>query len=140
MILPAIRDVIVNDAGVVAQLATYEFTRGTKTAAVFTTAVIPMDSERPAIRIIEFSSIPWGVRDSRGAEIMVDVDVWGNKNTSQKALRDLAYDVWRLLDRSEPNTTGYTVVVMMCDSPVEITDEDEFPGYVIRCRVKVIED
>jgi hypothetical protein len=140
MIKKAFRDLIVANAAITAQLATHEFTTGTAAPAVFTSRVIPRDVERPAVIITQFSGVPWGCRDSRGSDTLIDVDVWGNKKQSDKALGDLAHDVWRLLDRATLTISGYTGVLCMADSPWQREDEDEFPGYLIRCRVLILED
>jgi len=138
MIPKAIYDVIVADAGVTVQLGTYDFGIGPK-PSVFTSRVIPDDAERTAIRIEQVTAIPWGTRDARGAEIWVDVNVWGDKVQSDKALIDLANDVWRLLDRVDLTVTGYVSVLCQADAPESITDADGFPGYVVKCRTKIIE-
>lgn len=127
MIKKAIYDVIEADGGVTGQLDVYDFGSGDE-PALFTSRIIPDDAPRKAIRIEQVDGAPWGVRAHRGAEAFVDVNVWGDKLQSEKALRTLADDVWRLLDRVTLSITGYDSVLCMADPPVQIEDDDDFPG------------
>jgi len=47
--------------------------------------------------------------------------------------------VWRLLDRASLSVSGYDSVLCVAEAPLQLQDEDGFPGYVIRCRVVVLE-
>ena len=135
----AIRDIIIADSDVTDQLGTYEFVRGSDSPAVFTSRVIPEDCDYPAVLITQITGIPWGTRDSRGGDVLLDIDVFDNKKQSDKALNDVAGDIWRLLDRAQLTISGYDHVLCMADPPIQLEDDDGFPGYVIRCRIKAIE-
>jgi hypothetical protein len=130
----ALYDVIVADAGVTAQLATYN-----ELPAVFTSRIIPENCKYPAVHITQVSSAPWGCRDKRGSEIMVDVDVYDDKDRSDKALNELAHDIWELLNRVTLAPSGYDPVLCEADAPLQLADDEGFPGYVIRCRIVVLE-
>lgn len=134
MIKRAIEKVLVNDSGITAQLATYEFTTGTPAPAIFTSEVIPEDASFPAIIITLISGNPFGTRDSRGAETEVDVRLFDDRDRSDKAVRDLAQDVWRALDRVtlDLNDDGYEDWGTQADPPVFLDDPDGFPGYLVR--------
>ena len=130
---------IIGNAAITAQLGTYKFNRTLALPAVFTTRKIPDDCSYPAVLITQISGVPWGVRDSRGGDILVDVDVFDDKTSSDKALNDVCGDIWRLLDRAALTLTGYSHVLCMADPPIQTSDDDGFPSYKIRCRVKALE-
>ncbi len=135
----AISAAIIADTDVTDQLGTYKFNRIASRPAVFTSRKIPDDCGYPAVLITQVSGVAWGVRDSRGGDTELDVDVFSNKTSSDKALNDVCGDIWRLLDRVALTITGYSHVFCIADPPIQTSDEDGFPGYTIRCRVKTLE-
>jgi len=140
MILKAVRDVIVADAGVTAQLETYDFGAGDE-PAVFTIDPIPADAKLPAVVVTQPSGDDWGTLDLRGAEVDVDVRVYGDKNRSRKALHDLAWDLWELLNWAELTVPGYERWGCFASGPPgELTDPDGFPGYLVPLTVRILEE
>ena len=134
MIKKAIYDVLNADVTITAALAQYR-----SLPAIFTARIIPENCALPAILITQVSATPWGCRENRGSETMLDVDVYDDKDRSDKALNTLVHNVWRALDRASLSVSGYDTVLCVADSPLQINDPDGFPGYVIRCRVVVLE-
>lgn len=137
----AIYDVIVADTGVggvTPQLGTYPFNRVLYRPSVFTSRKIPDDCGYPAVLITQVSGVAWGTRGYEGGDVLVDVDVFDDKTSSDKALNDVCGDIWRLLNRVALVIIGYDHVFCIADPPMQTADDEGFPGYVIRCRVKAI--
>lgn len=134
----AIAAVIIGNAGVTGQLGTFKFNRTLSRPAVFTSRKVPDDCGYPAVLITQVSAVAWGVRGYEGGDVLVDVDVYDNKTSSDKILNDVCGDIWRLLNRAVLSITGYDHVFCIADPPMQTEDDDGFPGYVIRCRVKAI--
>lgn len=137
MIAGPIETVITADGGITAQLSTYDFGSGAA-PAVFTSGPVPEDADRPCIRIEEAGGPNWGSFESKGGIFSANVQVWGNKARSRKALRDLAQDLWTLLERVNLTIPGYFDVGTYADMPGAITDEDGFPGYLIPVRSRFV--
>ena len=143
MISDVLRDVLASNAGIVAALATYEFTTGAPEVAIFTTERIPDDVNRfPVILIVDLSGTPWGTRCKRGAEAFARVMVYGDKNWTLDVIRDIAWDVNRAIDRvaldSRLAPYGYSAALCQADPPGYLTDPDGFPGYAIDVRTKIL--
>ena len=139
MIKKAIWTVLDNDSDITDELATYDYADGTWTPAIFTSRKIPEDAHYPAIHITQVSGVQWGVRDSRGGDVLIDVDIYDDKEQSDEALNDLAHAVWRRLDRASLTVEGYTPILCQADPPMQKEDRDGYPGYLVRCRVLVLE-
>jgi len=139
MIVKAIRDVLVADTTVTAALATYDFGDASEGPAVFTFDPVPNDASLPAIAISQVSGSRWGTQGNKGGEADVDVMIWGDKKRSWKALRELSWAVWTALERAHLSLSGYDEIGCMADLPAGLTDEDGFPGYMIRLTVRFLE-
>lgn len=139
MIKKAIWTIIDNTLGVTDQLATYDYTDGTWSPCIFTSRKIPEDAHYPAIHITQVSGVQWGTRDSRGGNVLIDVDIYDDKEESDKDLNALAHDVWELLNRADLTVEGYTSILCLADPPMQKEDRDGYPGYLVRCRVLVLE-
>jgi hypothetical protein len=132
----ALRDLLIADtAGVVAALSTYEFTTGTATPAVFTSKTLPDDVDFPAIWINERVSQPWDTRDADGANLQIDVQILGEKSGSDKALENLAWRVREILSNASPALNGYTCHGCLASPPQVTTADDDYPSYVVQCRI-----
>lgn len=141
MINKAFYDALNGEASITAQLDTYEFETGAaKTPAIFTSATIPENAPRRCIHIEQVTGSPWGTRADKGAEVLVDVTCWGDNVESDKALETLAWDVRTFLTRRRLTITDYHCVLCLADPPRRTEDEDSFPGYIITCRLLIIED
>lgn len=120
-------------------LATYEFTDGANSPAIFTTPVIPEDASYPAVIVGDIvSSSPFGTRDQRGGESLLEVRVYADKDRTNDDIVDLANAIWRCLDRSslDLSADGYAASMCMADPPISLVDEDGFPGYLIRVKIR----
>lgn len=138
---PALRDLIVVDEGITAQLATYDFGGLIETPAVFTTDPIPADAALPAIVITEIGGdSDFGSRSHRGGHFRCDVRVYDNKGRSRQAARILALDLWRLLNRAHPDIECSTEVGCYADPPAEITDAEGFPGFVVPVLIWLLDE
>ena len=133
-VIEGVYDLITNDAGVTDQLATYN-----GVPAVFTFAPFPEDAEYPAVTIQQAGGSLGTARDrsTKGGDVSMLVNVWHDKGASEKALRDLADDLWALLDRASLTVSGYDVVRVTATPPQRLEDPDGFPGYLITCSVLV---
>ena len=135
MIKKALRDLIVAASAIADELATYEFTTGaTKTPAVFTARNIPKDATLPCVFIKLATTSQFGTRDSKGGEILADVQLIGNKGQSDKALEDLATAIWLLLDRATLTVSGYVSHGCIADPPIQTTVTEGYPSHTIQVR------
>ena len=139
MIEDSIRHLLVADAAIIGRLGTYEFTTGTATPAVFNYAPAPKDAACKLITISTVDAASWGTMDCRGGELVCDVQVWGNKDTSLVELAELAQDVWQLLDWSVLAVGGYEGWGVFCSPPVFLRDDNGFPGYNIETTARIME-
>ena len=136
MIADPICDLIGANATIVAKLA--PFGGG---AAIFDFAPAPAHCNQPLITVEEDGGAWTGTRDTRGMRMRATVTIWGNKTYSRALLRDLSKLVWEVLDRQ-----NLTLVAPYCergvwaDAPREVTDRDNFPGYIIPVEVLVHRD
>ena len=142
MIAEGIHALIIADSAVCADLTTYQFGTGAETPAVFTTDVIPEDAALPAVIINECGGPAWGTRGRKGADVLTRVRVYGNKTRDTSALRDLAWRIWRLINRSviTPSDADFVSCRTIADPPLLVPDPDGFPGYSIDVRAIVLED
>jgi len=143
MIKKVIRDVIINDATITADLATYTFTTGSTEPAVFTTNIIPRDADFPAVIIDQSAGDMFGCRDKRGGELIIEVRVYDDKDKTEETIYDLALNIWKLLDRvnieTRLNIEGYEDWGCQADPPIQQDDPDGYPGYLIRVRPRILE-
>jgi len=138
---PAIRDLIVADIDITAQLATYDFGGPAVTPAVFTTDPIPVDAELPAIVITEIGGDnDFGSRSHKGAHVRCDVRVYDDKDRSRQAVRILAWALWRLLHRAHLDIECMSDIGCYADPPAEITDAEGFPGFVIPVLIWILDE
>lgn len=141
MIKEAIRNRLLGDAAIIAAVGEFEFSTGSLDPAIFTTQAVPKDCESVSIIISEASGDRFGCRGNRGGDSHARVRVYGDRVMSDKDLWDLAYMVWRRLDRCTLTYTGYENVGVMADPPVELGDDpDGFPGWMIDVRCILMEN
>jgi len=138
----SVRDLIVNDASAVVNLATWEFTTGVSSPAVFTDDRIPSEGNRPCVRINEVGGVDWGTRGRPGMIAAVGVRILGNRNMSSKTLREIAMAVHDAVHRADidayTNGRGYEGIGCFAEPPSAIEDEGGFPGYLISLRIIVL--
>jgi len=139
-VVKAVREALLSDSAVTASLATYDFGGDAEEPAVFGFQPIPADAQLPAIAIDLAGGSSWGTRSYRGAELIVDVQVWGEKHSSRAALRDTAWAVWRCLDRTPLVLQGYEDVGVQASPPRPSPDPDGFPGYLVEVRARILEE
>ncbi len=139
MIAEAIQARLLTRAGIIAALATHEFTTGVPAPAIFTIEPVGEDVEYPAIVITEEGGPRWGSFESSGGFFEADVEVRDQRNDrSHKSLRDLAQLVWEALDLANLTVPGYDDVGTYADMPREDVDDDGFPVVVIPTRMRLI--
>ena len=138
MIIKPIQNFLAADAGITAQLSTYQFSSGVDSPAIFV-GDIPDDATFRCLLIEALPGTPWGCRGYRGSEALTDISVLEDKERSEKAVKDLAYDVWRKMDRAQFSLTGYELVACWANSPGRIEVQDGFPGFLIQVRTLVLE-
>jgi hypothetical protein len=136
--MPAVKAIVaalVSNADVTAELATYDFGSGAA-PAIFAVDPAPEDAAGTLVVVSQVGGA-WDVRardrSQRATEVLVDVKIWGDKDDSDKALRELAWEAWRGLDRLARSTfDGWEVFNFRCSAPVRLSDPDGFPGYVVQ--------
>jgi hypothetical protein len=132
-----IHDLLAANGFVTSDLAVYDFGSG-DAPAIFTMQIFPERTQYPAIIIRSIDSTVFGTRANRGAEMFIDVSVYGNKGHSDLVLIGIADAVWDALDRQTITVTGYHNCLLQADAPVETTDGDGFVGHIVRCRVIMV--
>ncbi|MCX7805042.1 MAG: hypothetical protein N3A38_07600 [Planctomycetota bacterium] len=109
--------------------------------AIFCLPAMPEDSGLPAIVIAEAGGASWGCRARPGAEVRVDVQVFGRKGMTTETIRGLARDLWTFLGRSDMAgdmaAAGFEGWGVVAQPPQNTQDGLGFPGYTIPlvCRV-----
>ena len=141
MIKRAIQALLAADSGITDELSTYDTGGVSEEPAIFTKDQEPSDALTRFIVIDQVGGSRFGVRANRGAEIDIHVRIVGSETRSDKALRDIAFDVWRLIDRAPLDLTseGYGELGVLASPPISLDDPDEFPGYVVPVTVRILE-
>jgi len=137
-IVSAIYTEIIGDSVFTNQLGSYDFGAG-DAPAVFTAEPAPEDSDSPMVVITQIGGSLGTARDRthRGGEVTIDVKLWGDKGDSEKVLRELADDLWLLLDRADLTITGMEFCYCLAEPPRRLSDPQGFPGFLVSCRVLV---
>jgi len=133
MIGVAIWDALKDDAGIVAALAEYE-----NAPAIFT-GPVPEQVPCPFIKINESGGQNAGCRANKGGIAIISVQVFDDKDLTQKPLRDLADAIQVLLDRHALpllDTKGFWNQGCIADLPQATNEGAGFPGYTIRVSVR----
>ena len=138
-LVKAIRDALLADSDVTDGLSTFDFGGASEQAAIFDRQPIPRDADLPAVAVDLAAGGNWGTRGYRGAEMVVDVQIWGEKGTSRAGLRDTAWAIFRCLDRATLALTGYTEVGVQARPPRTSPDPDGFPGYLLEVSIRILE-
>jgi len=120
------------------RLGSYDFGDGAE-AAIFTVDPLPSDQCLPAIQILESGGVRFGTRARKGAQQYADVTVYGPKHRSAATLRDIAFEVWKLLERANLELRDACAVLCIADPPARFTDPDGFPGFRIAVSVTFLE-
>ena len=109
--------------------------------AIFTfdQGVAPSDATVPHISIMEVGGGEFGTRGSQGAEVLIQIDIWGS-NELRESIRSLAWRVKEVVDRGCITPVGYTSLMLVADPPQRNDDRDGFPGYRVIARTKVLKD
>ena len=118
------------------ELARYDFGTGTA-PAVFSILPVPSDARQPNITIVEQGNSAWGCRDKIGAEVTANVTLWGDRERSDKSLRDMAWELYANLHHANVTFTGWDNWGVYATPPESTKSDDGFPGYQISvlCRV-----
>lgn len=142
MIADVLYDILSNDVTVTADLSTYEFTTGSPEPAIFTTERVPDDADYPVVIIDDLPGADWGTRGQTGGETFSRVRVYGNRNWSLPRLRATAWNIRRALNRHplDPHLAsfGYAGAFCIADPPGTLNDPDDYPGFVVNVRTKVL--
>ena len=137
MIAPILAALIADNDGITTQLAVYE-----DAPAIFTGGM-PDDASLPAIDISALGGSDDSVQDARGAALSASVQVFGPNGFSRKATRDLAWALWRLINRADISTqlaaAGFDDLGCVCDPPLNTQDGLGMPGYTLRVTARVLE-
>jgi hypothetical protein len=126
-------------------LATYDFGSGVSPAIFTPHKMVPDDAATPYIVISEVSGVAdHGCRTFSGGTYTVDIVIAGKKDFSDKIIRDAAWLIWKLLDRSNLdaylNTSPFYLETWGVNAamPQSLMDSDGFPEFVIRLSVRVM--
>ena len=136
--LTAVYNKIISTPLLTDKLAIYN--NGQNIPAVFI-GKAPLDSEMPCIVISQkTTNRDDTTRGNRGGNVFIDVTVWGNKDNSQKSLRDLSMLVWKTLDRAcLEEVSGFVFQGCYCNMPVQMEGSDGFPCFVLSLNVSMLE-
>jgi hypothetical protein len=136
-----IAKLIASDTGaeVWAQLAQF----GDDNAPAIFTQELPEDCPLPAIVIQELPGSDDGCRTLRGGEAKLEIQVFGDKGLGRGDFRQLARDIWDLVDRADLseylNELGFDDLGCSAAFPSAFNDENGFPAYRIPLTMRVLE-
>ena len=102
------------------------------------------DAPYPCIRINERAAGSGfsGTRDSVGHELLADVVLYDNKNLSAAFLLQTGRAIHELIERNpltQATAFGMQCITCLADPPRPAPDSDQFPGYLIQVRVRVLD-
>ena len=125
---------IIAESTITDELATYK-----SNPAVFTFAPAPVSVTTKLVTITESSgSSGNGDRCRREGLVNIDINVWGEKGDSATAIREVANNIWKLLDRNRDIVVpDFTFVKCACNPPVYSLDPEDFPGFRLSCDVSI---
>ncbi len=110
------------DAGITAQLATYE-----SAAAVFSGSV-PRDATCPYVLLVEAGTSGESQnRCARGFQQLFDLWIIDDRTGSMESARDIAHLIWDAVDR-EPYSDSHMAGWFETLGIRQISDSDQFPG------------
>lgn len=137
-IVAAVHELLADESSLIAKLAKYNFGSG-DAPAIFTVDPAPENSSQPLIVITQIGGTMGTARDRshRGGEVSIDVRLWGDKGDSEKTLREIADQIWLLLDRADLSVNGFEVVNVRAEAPQRLSDPQGFPGYLVPVFVLV---
>lgn len=139
MLLEAIRDALLADSEITDDLATYDFGNSSEDPAIFTTDPIPEGCGHPAIVLTMVGGISWGTRAKEGAEADIDARVYDDKLESTQRIRDIAWRMWKVINRASLTIDGYEEIGVAAEPPIQAPDPDGFPGLRVTSRVRILE-
>ena len=140
MIKKALHDKLIAITNVTAALAAYPFSTGSaETPAVFAGRRIPEDAKFPCIFIRNSAASDWSVRSLKGAEAWFDVQIYANKNVTERALSNIAWNVWKELDCTSLTVEEYDCKACVADPPQQLNGDDDYPMYNVKVKVSILE-
>lgn len=127
-----------------AALATYDFGSGLVPAIFTTENNVPDNAPTPFIKISDISGVnDFGSRGTPGGTYTSDVQIFGRKDFSDKATRDLAMKIWKVVHRANLDTwlnvSPFYLETWACNAllPQSTNDGLGFPGFTIRTSVTI---
>lgn len=132
MIEKAYRDLLKANSGIANQLAEFDFGDGNE-PAIFTfddpQEMPPDNVSRPLIFIRMAGGVQHSDRGSDEAQVITRISVWGDRD--RQSIRDLARDVWKLVNKASLTLTGWAIYGCLADPPAPLTDPDGLPGFLV---------
>jgi len=137
-----IGNILRTDLVITSQLDVYDFGIGDQ-PAIFGQATAPKDAsnlQKPLITLRQLPGTPTGEdRSHRASLVTVEVSIWGKHGASDLSLDSLSMDVWETMNRATISVTGYEPAYVTAETPVELSDQDGFPGYKLLCSAFLYE-
>ena len=111
--------------------------------AIFTGALPDgEDAAFPAIVIAQTGGADFGCRVKKGAEVSIDVQVFGDKATSLATVRGIAKNIWDYFNRAEIGAfltaAGFEDWGVTARPPQNTQDGLGFPGFTIQVTARVL--
>lgn len=139
MIEACIAKGLLADADVTGKLGKYK-----DTPSIFRKSVVPPKAEYPAILVVPVTGRDFGTRDQIGGSVQIDVKLFHNRDQkNDKEMRELALAIWQKIDRDDDfddifDEAGFESCGLYADPPIDLHDEDGFPGFLIRVRADIL--
>jgi len=122
----AIYDLLIADAPLMAKVTgVYDF--------------VPDNEPYPFIQIGEISSVDRSSQTAQGFDSLANVYVWSRpEDRGRKEVRDIQYDIYRVLHMANPTITDFSVVSFRFDFSEVIVDPDAVTYHGIqRFRIRL---
>lgn len=137
----AVLQCLLGDSTLRSKYATYNFGNTTPDPAIFTTDPIPEDAGSPcAVITEEGGNSSFGTRERRGAEVEIQIRIFGDKDREHDTIRDVAWSTWRRIHRARLSIDGFAELGCIAEVPRQSRDDDGYPEFSIDVRVRILEE
>ncbi len=125
----------------------WDFGNGEEQAGVFTIDPAPAKAPNPVCVVTQQGGphieSSFSCRKLASLEALINIRIWGDKERTDAALRELAWSVHGLFFVRGPSilaVTGWVVRQQTISAPSKLADSEGFPGYSLNLAVTVTKE